>query len=172
MVQSKRRLLYIREKNRSHKTKNPLFHLLPCHEMLIIVLNCLYIWNIIKYFLNINLKVKSLNYFHEFRLLLSWNGLFQLPSPFHAQWTRPVLLKSKKFEMDLGRLAPASEVAEGHSTYLTILKRTWSADSKMVRLVLPRLYSKVWPMLSIFDSNKQKTPLEISVVFDRWAAVL
>jgi hypothetical protein len=23
-------------------------------------------------------------------------------------------------------------------------------------------------MLSIFDSNKQKTPLEISVVFDRW----
>jgi hypothetical protein len=27
--------------------------------------------------------------------------------------------------------------------------------------------SKVWPMLSIFDSNKQKTPLEISVVFDR-----
>jgi hypothetical protein len=28
--------------------------------------------------------------------------------------------------------------------------------------------SKVWPMLSIFDSNKQKTPLEISVVFDRW----
>jgi hypothetical protein len=30
-----------------------------------------------------------------------------------------------------------------------------------------RLYSKVWPMLSIFDSNKQKTPLEISVVFDR-----
>jgi hypothetical protein len=36
----------------------------------------------------------------------------------------------------------------------------------------PRLYSKVWPMLSIFDSNKQKTPLEISVVFDRWGAVL
>jgi hypothetical protein len=33
-----------------------------------------------------------------------------------------------------------------------------------------RLYSKVWPMLSIFDSNKQKTPLEISVVFDRWGA--
>jgi hypothetical protein len=47
------------------KTKNPLFHLVPCHEMLIIVLNCLYIWNIIKYFLNIKLKVKSLNYFHE-----------------------------------------------------------------------------------------------------------
>jgi hypothetical protein len=39
-------------------------------------------------------------------------------------------------------------------------------------LILPRLYSKVWPMLSIFDSNKQKTPLEISVVFDRWGAVL
>jgi hypothetical protein len=35
-----------------------------------------------------------------------------------------------------------------------------------------RLYSKVWPMLSIFDSNKQKTPLEISLVFDRWGAVL
>jgi hypothetical protein len=39
-------------------------------------------------------------------------------------------------------------------------------------IVQPRLYSKVWPMLSIFDSNKQKTPLEISVVFDRWGAVL
>jgi hypothetical protein len=39
-------------------------------------------------------------------------------------------------------------------------------------LFLTRLYSKVWPMLSIFDSNKQKTPLEISVVFDRWGAVL
>jgi hypothetical protein len=26
-----------------------------------------------------------------------------------------VLLKSEKFEMDLGRLAPASEVAEGHT---------------------------------------------------------
>jgi hypothetical protein len=37
MVQSKRRLLYIREKNRSHKTKNPLFHFLPCHEMLKII---------------------------------------------------------------------------------------------------------------------------------------
>jgi hypothetical protein len=35
-----------------------------------------------------------------------------------------------------------------------------------------RLYTKVWPMLSIFDSNKQKTPLEISAVFDRWGAVL
>jgi hypothetical protein len=43
-------------------------------------------------------------------------------------------------------------------------------DSTMY--VKPRLYSKVWPMLSIFDSNKQKTPLEISVVFDRWGAVL
>jgi hypothetical protein len=88
----KRHPLYIREKNRSHKTKNPLFHLVPCHEMLILVLNCLYISNIIKYFLNIKLEVKSLNYFHECRLLLSWNGLFQLPSPFHAQWTRPVKL--------------------------------------------------------------------------------
>jgi hypothetical protein len=28
--------------------------------------------------------------------------------------------------------------------------------------IMARLYSKVWPMLSIFDSNKQKTPLEIS----------
>jgi hypothetical protein len=51
MVQSKRRL-YIREKSRSHKTKNPLFHLVPCHEMLIIILNCSHIGNIIKYFLN------------------------------------------------------------------------------------------------------------------------
>jgi hypothetical protein len=34
---------FISEKNRSHKTKNPLLHLVPCYEMLIIVLNCLYI---------------------------------------------------------------------------------------------------------------------------------
>jgi hypothetical protein len=40
------------------------------------------------------------------------------------------------------------------------------------RMTPARLYSKVWPMLSIFDSNKQKTLLEISVVFDRWGAVL
>jgi hypothetical protein len=52
MVQSKRRLLYIREKSRSHKTKNLLFHLVPCHEMLMIILNCSHIRNIIKYFLN------------------------------------------------------------------------------------------------------------------------
>jgi hypothetical protein len=52
MVQSKRRLLYIREKSRSHKTKNPLFHLVPCHELLIIILNCSHIRYIIKYFLN------------------------------------------------------------------------------------------------------------------------
>jgi hypothetical protein len=32
--------------------KNPLFHLVPCHEMLIIILNCSHIRNIIKYFLN------------------------------------------------------------------------------------------------------------------------
>jgi hypothetical protein len=47
-----------------------------------------------------------------------FNKLFRLPSPFHAQWTRPVKLfslKSEKFEMNLGRLAPASEVAEGHT---------------------------------------------------------
>jgi hypothetical protein len=60
------------KKNRSHKTKNPLFHLVLCHEMLIIVLNCLYIRNIIKYFLNNKIEsLKSLNYFHECRLLLS-----------------------------------------------------------------------------------------------------
>jgi hypothetical protein len=52
MVQSKRRLLYIREKTLSHKTKNPLFHLVPCREMLIIIINCSHIRNIIKYFLN------------------------------------------------------------------------------------------------------------------------
>jgi hypothetical protein len=46
---------------------------------------------------------------------MHFNGLFQLPSPFHAQWTQTVSLKSEKFEIDLGRLAPASEVAEGHT---------------------------------------------------------
>jgi hypothetical protein len=45
-------------------------------------------------------------------------------------------------------------------------------DQNCITLFGSRLYSKVWPMLSIFDSNKQKTPLEISVVFDRWGAVL
>jgi hypothetical protein len=39
-----------------------------------------------------------------------------------------VSLKSEKFEMELGRLAPALEVAEGHT-----LPWAWSADSKMVR---------------------------------------
>jgi hypothetical protein len=38
--------------SRSHKTKNPLFHLVSFHEMLITILNCLYIWNNIKYVLN------------------------------------------------------------------------------------------------------------------------
>jgi hypothetical protein len=42
----------------------------------------------------------------------------------------------------------------------------------LILMIYSRLYSKVWPMLSIFDSNKQKTPLEISVAFDRWGAVL
>jgi hypothetical protein len=49
-----------------------------------------------------------------------------MDSPGHT-----VSQKSEKFEMELGHLSPASEVAEGH--YLTILKRAWSADSKMVR---------------------------------------
>jgi hypothetical protein len=118
MVQSKRRLLYIREKSRSHKTKNPLFHLVPCHEMLIIIFNCSHIRNIIMYFLNNKIEMGSSKYLP---LLRSMDSLGQT-----------VLLKSEKFEMDLGRLATASEVAE----YLTILKRAWSADSKMVRLVL------------------------------------
>jgi hypothetical protein len=39
--------------------------------------------------------------------------------------------------MDLGRLAPASEVT-GRRTYLTILKRAWSANFKMVWYVLQR----------------------------------
>jgi hypothetical protein len=50
---------------------------------------------------------------------MHFDGLFQLSSPCHAQWTRPpgqtVSLKSEKFEVDIGRLAPASEVAEGHT---------------------------------------------------------
>jgi hypothetical protein len=41
-----------------------------------------------------------------------------------------------KFEMDLGRLAPASEVTRW--TYLTILKRALSANFKMVWYVLLR----------------------------------
>jgi hypothetical protein len=57
-------------------------------------------------------------------------------------------------------------------TALGILQISHEANSVLKGILHPRLYSKVWPMLSIFDSNKQKTPLEISVVFDRWGAVL
>jgi hypothetical protein len=39
--------------------------------------------------------------------------------------------------MDLGRLAPASEVT-GSRTYLTILERAWTANFKMVWYVLLR----------------------------------
>jgi hypothetical protein len=38
------------------KLKNHFIHLVPCHEMLIIILNCWYIRNIIKYFLNNKIK--------------------------------------------------------------------------------------------------------------------
>jgi hypothetical protein len=51
---------------------------------------------------------------------MHFNGLFRLPTsfPFSRSMDSPgqtVSLKSKKFENDLGRLAPASEVAEGHT---------------------------------------------------------
>jgi hypothetical protein len=64
---------------------------------------------------NIKLKVKSLNYFHECRLFSLQMGssnylpLFML----NGLASQTVSLKSEKFEMDLGHLAPASEVAEG-----------------------------------------------------------
>jgi hypothetical protein len=38
------------------KLKKHFIHLVPCHEMLIIILNCWYIRNIIKYFLNNKIK--------------------------------------------------------------------------------------------------------------------
>jgi hypothetical protein len=37
-----------------------------------------------------------------------------------------------KFEMDLGRLAPASEVTGGQDRRLNILERAWSVNFKMV----------------------------------------
>jgi hypothetical protein len=48
---------------------------------------------------------------------MHFNGLFQLPSPFtlNGLARQTVSLKSEKFENELGRLAPASEVAEGHT---------------------------------------------------------
>jgi hypothetical protein len=63
-------------------------------------------------------------------------------------------------------------VMAGKSTSLETLGTSQQVHIMLRYLLTPRLYSKVWPMLSIFDSNKQKTPLEISVVFDRWGAVL
>jgi hypothetical protein len=63
------------------------------------------------------LKAKSLNYFMSadfYSLEMgSSNYLPLLRSMVSPGQT--VLLKSEKFEMDLGRLAPASEVAEGHT---------------------------------------------------------
>jgi hypothetical protein len=53
-----------------------------------------------------------------------------------------VSVKSEKFEMELGRLAPASEVAEG-LTYLTILKIAWSADSPVTSEAGARCHSKI-----------------------------
>jgi hypothetical protein len=51
-----------------------------------------------------------------------WGGQKPPPPPpgpqksyFYAFHAQTVSQKSKKFEMDLGRLAPASEVAEGHT---------------------------------------------------------
>jgi hypothetical protein len=48
--------------------------------------------------------------------------------------------------MDLGRLAPASDIS-GSRTYLTILERAWSENFKMVWYVLlrplrPELYGQ------------------------------
>jgi hypothetical protein len=56
--------------------------------------------------------------------------------------------------MDLGRLAPASEVTGGHRrTYLTILERACSANFKMVWYVLLR------PLIPELDG---KYPFQIS----------
>jgi hypothetical protein len=114
MVQSKRRLLYIR----SHKTKNPLFHLVPCHEMVIIILNCSHIRNIIKYFLNNKIESfsRSIIFMRADFYSLEMGSSNYIPllrsmdSP-----SQTVLLKSEKFDMDLGHLAPASKVAGGHT---------------------------------------------------------
>jgi hypothetical protein len=57
--------------------------------------------------------------------------------PFSSSMDSPgqtVSLKSEKFEMGLARPWPSSSGLRGRRrTYLTILKRAWSADSKMVR---------------------------------------
>jgi hypothetical protein len=78
-----------------------------------------------------------------------------------------------------GSLLPFSHHAEGLVKHKSHEKRLLILDTpdRACRFIQTpstqgRVYSKVWPMLSIFDSNKQKTPLEISVVFDRWGAVL
>jgi hypothetical protein len=38
----------------------------------------------------------------------------------------------------------------------TVMRPSGTRENKQTNII-PRLYSKVWPMLSIFDSNKQKT---------------
>jgi hypothetical protein len=63
----------------------------------------------------------------------------------------------------------ALKLTRANAQNIIFVAKIWE---KKLNIINARLYSKVWPMLSIFDSNKQKTPLEISVVFDRWGAVL
>jgi hypothetical protein len=134
MVQFKRRLLYIWEKSRSHKTNNPLFHLVPCHEMLIIVYNCLYIWNNIKYFLNNKIESNS-------RSIISMSADFYSfemgSSNYIPLFTLNGLARSncfaKVWKVWNGFWPSSSGLRGRRRTYLTILKRTWSADSKMVR---------------------------------------
>jgi hypothetical protein len=71
---------------------------------------------------------------------MPFNGLFQLPSnylPFSRSMDSPgqtVTLKSEKFEMYFFLNGIYSSGLRGRRrTYFTILKRAWSADSKMVR---------------------------------------
>jgi hypothetical protein len=96
--------------------------------------------------------VKWLNYFHECILLLSWNGLFKLPSPFTLNGLARSNCFAKVWKVWNGSWPSGSGLRGRRRTYLTILKRVWSADSKMVRLVL------LWPLrpeLDVIQNNYQ-----------------
>jgi hypothetical protein len=86
--------------------------------MLIIILNCSHIRNIIKYFLNNKIKSKSRSIIFMSADFYSLEMDSSNYLPLIRSMDSPgqsVLLKSVKFEMGLGRLAPALDVAEGHT---------------------------------------------------------
>jgi hypothetical protein len=113
------------------KLKTHFNYLVPCHEMLIMILNCWYIRNIIKYFLNNNIKKLSRSIIF---MSTDFYSLKMDSSNYLTLFTLNGLARShcfaKVWKVWNGTWPSISGLRK---TYLTILKRAWSADSKMVR---------------------------------------